>query len=842
MKIWLNRTIGRQIMFAFYIVFITLLLSTLCIYFYTKNQMIDSQKQLDTLSEHRTKATLLHESWLMLQYDVRGYALYGETSVLNEINKEKANIEEQTNWFKLNKTTEVDANYAKDTRFLYESYTNRVIPSVINYVKEKKDGKIDEPFLQQNTLSKLTPAAINDNQQLFNSNSSSLDMRENILDMETTFTTYRNEINKQEKAAQKSLGSLVNASQILGGVNIGILILLTLLFVRPFTTRLTRQLKRLNRETDRLAQGSDTEPIPVLNEQDEVGELTKTFNQMSASIIGQKKHLQLNNEALQMQSEELLAQQEELYAQQEELEEALNVTLQNEQHLKYRNELTETLASRETYTAYETIIEKLVAITHAEFGAIIFYDREHLKQIFSFGITETSLGKIAMPGSLLERAKLLKRSTHSTKQIALDHPLPHPYYIYESAVPVLDADSDEVLACIYLGRYKMPFETDELEDMMSFARQIALSLLRMRVFDEMQVEKEKTTTLIHSIREAMMYVEDNKVLANHALLNLFDYSQQNNEKQNIRGLISLDVQNELLVRRVDQKEKFNKFMDKVYSNSIPQEDIQITLNDGAKIVTIYAEEVRYHASLKGIMLVLKDVTHEVEVDRLKSELISTVSHELRTPLSSIYGFTELLLAKSYNMDRQKKYLETIHSETKRLSLLVDNFLDIQRMESNQQSFVIETVDLLEIIQNIVTVQREEDLLHIWNIQINEQEKMEVEADQEKMAQLFTNLIYNARKYSPEGGSIEIWMKQKAAKIVIQIRDEGIGISENDQLKVFDKFYRAHTSSYPKIGGTGLGLAICKEIVEAHNGKIELSSELGKGTIIQVILPTKQSQL
>lgn len=122
--------------------------------------------------------------------------------------------------------------------------------------------------------------------------------------------------------------------------------------------------------------------------------------------------------------------------------------------------------------------------------------------------------------------------------------------------------------------------------------------------------------------------------------------------------------------------------------------------------------------------------------------------------------------------------------------------------------MIETVDLLEIIQNIVTVQREEDLLHIWNIQINEQEKMEVEADQEKMAQLFTNLIYNARKYSPEGGSIEIWMKQKAAKI----------------------------------GGTGLGLAICKEIVEAHNRKIELSSELGKVTIIQVILPTKQSQL
>lgn len=836
MKIWLNRTLERQIMFAFYIVFITLLLTTLCIYFYTKNQVMDSEKHLDTLSEHRTRATLLHESWLVLQYDVRGYALYGETSILNEITKEKTNIEKQTSWFKRNVTTEVDESYANDTRFLYESYSNRVLPSVINYVKEKKEGKINEPFLQQNTLSKLTPAANNNNQQLSDSNNLSLNLRENILDMETTFTTYRNEINKQEKATQKKLGSQVNTSQILGGINIGILILLTLLFVRPFTTRLTRQLKRLNRETDRLAQGENTEPIPILNEQDEIGELTKIFNQMSASIIGQKKNLQLNNEALQMQSEELLAQQDELHTQQEELEEALNVTIQNEQHLKYRNELTETLAARETFTAYEMVIEKLVAITHAEFGAIIFYDRDHLEQVFSFGITETAIEKITMPGSIVERANLLRRITQSDKQVALDHPLPHPYYIFEAAIPVLDADSGEILACIYLARYKMQFEAGELEDMMSFARQISLSLLRMRMFDEMQVEKEKTTSLIHSIREAMMYIENNKVLANHALLNLFDYSQYNDDKQNIRGLISLDVEDELLVRRIDQKEKFNNFMDKVYLNTIPHEDIQITLNDGAKVVTIYAEEVRYHASLKGIMLVLKDVTHEVEVDRLKSELISTVSHELRTPLSSIYGFTELLLAKSYEEQRQRKYLETIHSETQRLSLLVDNFLDIQRMESNQQTFMIDTVDLVEIIQKIVTVQREEDSLHIWNVQSNEQKKMEIEADQEKMTQLFTNLIYNARKYSPEGGSIEIWLKQRADNVLIQIRDKGIGISENDQLKVFDKFYRAHTSSHPKIGGTGLGLSICKEIVETHNGKIEISSELNKGTVVEITLP------
>ncbi|WP_421017733.1 ATP-binding protein [Exiguobacterium sp. A1_3_1] len=823
-------------MFAFYIVFITLLLTTLCIYFYTKNQVMDSEKQLDTLSEHRTRATLLHESWLMLQYDVRGYALYGETSILNEITKEKANIEKQTSWFKRNVTTEVDESYANDTRFLYESYSNRVLPSVINYVKEKKEGKINEPFLQQNTLSKLTPAVNNNNQKLSDSNNLSLNLRENILNMETTFTTYRNEINKQEKATQKKLGSQVNTSQILGGINIGILILLTLLFVRPFTTRLTRQLKRLNRETDRLAQGENTEPIPILNEQDEIGELTKTFNQMSASIIGQKKNLQLNNEALQMQSEELLAQQEELHTQQEELEEALNVTLQNEQHLKYRNELTETLAARETFTAYEMVIEKLVAITHAEFGAIIFYDRDHLAQVFSFGITETAIEKITMPGSIVERANLLRRITQSDKQVALDHPLPHPYYIFEAAIPVLDVDSGEILACIYLARYKMQFEAGELEDMMSFARQISLSLLRMRMFDEMQVEKEKTTSLIHSIREAMMYIENNKVLANHALLNLFDYSQHNDDKKNIRGLISLDVEDELLVRRIDQKEKFNNFMDKVYSNTIPHEDIQVTLNDGAKVVTIYAEEVRYHASLKGIMLVLKDVTHEVEVDRLKSELISTVSHELRTPLSSIYGFTELLLAKSYEEQRQRKYLETIHSETQRLSLLVDNFLDIQRMESNQQTFMIDTVDLVEIIQKIVTVQREEDSLHIWNVQSNEQGKMEIEADQEKMTQLFTNLIYNAKKYSPEGGAIEICMKQSSDNVLIQIRDKGIGISENDQSKVFDKFYRAHTSSHPKIGGTGLGLSICKEIIEAHNGKIEISSKLNKGTIVEITLP------
>ncbi|WP_251135819.1 HAMP domain-containing protein [Exiguobacterium sp. s128] len=252
---------------------------------HTKNQVQDSRQELLSLNDHRTRATNLYESWQSLQYEMRGFVLLGDEAMLEEIERKKDAINQQTTWFEKNARFKEEKQYATDARSLYSAYTQRVMPSLTNYVVAKKDGDVTEPFLQMATLGKVTQAKTLDPDRKFNiQTKSAADMSSSIVDMETVFTEYRNSLNQQELAAQEKLGKQVNASQILGFINLAVLVLIIALLVRPFVARLTRQLRQLNRESSRLAQGEDATPIEVLNAEDEIGELTTTFNQMAASI------------------------------------------------------------------------------------------------------------------------------------------------------------------------------------------------------------------------------------------------------------------------------------------------------------------------------------------------------------------------------------------------------------------------------------------------------------------------------------------------------------------------------------------------------------------------------
>jgi len=838
MKSWLNRTIGRQIMSAFYMIILTLVLTSAGVYFYTKNQVQTSRQELLTLNDHRTRATNLYESWQSLQYEMRGFVLLGDEAMLEEIERKKDNINQQTTWFEKNARFKEEKQYAKDARSLYTAYTQRVMPSLTNYVAAKKDGDVTEPFLQMATLGKVTKAPKLDPKRKFNiKTKSAADMSSSIVDMETVFTKYRNSLNKQELAAQEKLGKQVNASQVLGFINLAVLLLIIALLVRPFVSRLTGQLRQLNRESSRLARGEDATPIKVVNARDEIGELTTTFNQMAASISSQKMQLVSSNDELQSQQEELVAQQEELQMQQEELEEALDTTLRNETHLRYRNELTETLASRETLTAYPAIIEKLITITDAELGAIVFLDDDRYTDIVSYGMTPDQQHQLLHSSiSLLERARMHKHAVRSTKQVTSDHPLPYPYSMYETVVPVMDPSTNTMIASIYLVRYRDQFNEEQTEEIWSFSRQLALSLLRMRVFDEIEREREKTSKLLHSIREAVIYIEDDKIFANKPLLALFHHPSHDQFNE---GLMTLDVKIEELAVQVDQHEAFLEYMNRVCRHDIPTEGLSLSLNKEERFVQVYAEGIQYGGRFRGTMLVLRDVTIETGIDRMKSEFVSTVSHELRTPLASIFGYTELMLAKDLPVDRQQRYLTTIHSETQRLTSLVNDFLDVQRMESSQQQYQFVKLDLRNLIQEVAEFHAGSTNHHQLTLETGDRPLRWIEADEPKMRQLFGNLINNAIKYSPDGGEIELKLEELEDRLRIQIIDEGIGIPQHALPELFSKFYRVDNSDSRKIGGTGLGLAICQEIVRAHDGLIHVESTEGSGSIFTIELPFEQ---
>jgi len=223
-----------------------------------------------------------------------------------------------------------------------------------------------------------------------------------------------------------------------------------------------------------------------------------------------------------------------------------------------------------------------------------------------------------------------------------------------------------------------------------------------------------------------------------------------------------------------------------------------------------------------------------EVDKLKSEMINTVSHELRTPLASILGFAELMLKKPPGEEKGKKYLATIHKEAERLSDLINDFLDLQRIENGRFEFNKTPVDLGKLIKDSIELYRSNK--HNFILELD-QELPVVNTDPDRVAQVLRNILSNAVKYSPEGGDIIVKAIQRSNdEVQVSVTDNGLGIPEEAQKNLFQPFFRVDNSDRRQIGGTGLGLAICKEIINVLGGNIWFNSVHGKGSTFYFTLP------
>jgi signal transduction histidine kinase/ActR/RegA family two-component response regulator len=288
-----------------------------------------------------------------------------------------------------------------------------------------------------------------------------------------------------------------------------------------------------------------------------------------------------------------------------------------------------------------------------------------------------------------------------------------------------------------------------------------------------------------------------------------------------------------------------------------QGDLRKYINDlGVKLEDSFERLIRLQTRVQIafiifillILLTLLRITRIllVQQDELRAksnqlnELVNTVSHELRTPLASILGFTELMINRDIKQKRQQKYLQTIYNEAKRLTALINDFLEVQRMEAGKQSYEKKFLDLKLILEKVIEVQEVNLTNHHIRL-INDDKKGLVLGDSEKLEQVFTNIIHNAIKYSPNGGVIEIKLYQKDEHILVDVKDEGLGIPKESMQKLFTKFYRVDNSDRRSIGGTGLGLVIVQEIMVAHNGEVSVISEYGKGSTFTCSFPAVPAQ-
>ena len=534
----------------------------------------------------------------------------------------------------------------------------------------------------------------------------------------------------------------------------------------------------------------------------------------------------------------MASQNERMRAKHEELEHVLQASKQNETKLQYRNELIEVLASKESLFDYSSVIEKIVLLTSAEFGALLLVKDGEISSVVPKEMTEEQQESLKTKSLLLKRVMISKLPAATSKKVA-DDLHEYPYYIYETVIPVMDPSDDKMIGCLYLARYDEQFDASEKSELNAFANQLAISLLRMRLYRQMQQDRKETAQLINSVREAILYLnyEEESVVGNRAFIRMFDDLQF--DYQGYEELADVKIDIEQLAERVDQRDHFISYVEHVFDRKPPEEGLSISLDQGDCFLQVYAESIYRDGKLHGTMLVLRDVTAETEIDRMKSELVSTVSHELRTPLSSIYGFTELMLERDLKESRRELYLKTIHDEAKRLSFLVSDFLDLQKMEAGKQTFEWGRVDLYELARDSIGFYQETTDAHHIHLDADLTQDFTIEADLEGMRQLLGNLLSNAVKYSPDGGNVLVSLERLEGQVVMKVRDNGIGIPSSALPNLFGKFYRVDNSDRRKIGGTGLGLAICKEIAKAHDGHLHVESVYGEGSTFICELPTSK---
>ncbi len=253
----------------------------------------------------------------------------------------------------------------------------------------------------------------------------------------------------------------------------------------------------------------------------------------------------------------------------------------------------------------------------------------------------------------------------------------------------------------------------------------------------------------------------------------------------------------------------------------------------ASAVRIPARETR------GVVTVLRDITAQKELERMKSNFLSVVSHELKTPLHSIKGFVEIIrMGKAGPVtELQADFLATVKEQTQVLQRMIEDLLVFSRLEAGQLHLQVETISLAEIARRVVQKLApiaEEKRLTLENRLPDTFPP--IEGDYIRLEQVLTNLVENAIKFTPPGGRVVIGGEERVDHVRIWVQDTGIGIPESEHERIFDRFYQVDTSERRAYRGAGLGLTICKHIVERHHGRIWVKSRLGAGSTFYVELP------
>ncbi|SDN04498.1 ATP-binding protein [Paenibacillus jilunlii] len=519
----------------------------------------------------------------------------------------------------------------------------------------------------------------------------------------------------------------------------------------------------------------------------------------------------------------------------------LAVTLQNteqttvmlERYNQLNHELTYTLDKQEFAGKFSRFMNQIYAFD----SSLFFLVKDKIAVVK--GVPQDKVERyldhhhLDMLHRLQEEKSYIVKRTGSPREQGISPDEVDCYDYYTSVV----GGNDEILAVFCGSRIGHPFTEEEISEIQGLVSRVALAIERIMMYEEIEHGRKLNQDIVNNVNEGIQFVNTEGVMQhiNKALSTLFHYEWTEG------SLVPADDWLDAFTGKSNESAELRSFYENAMAESAMESStMKYSLGkEEIQHVDVYAIPVLRREDRIGTLFVHRDITREYELDVMKSELVSTVSHELRTPLSSVLGFTELLLSKTMKPEKQLKYLETIHKEAKRLTELINDFLDLQRMESGTQQYNVEPAHLSEIVLGVIDQYKLSSTHHI----LFEDEAVhdEVAVDKDKIVQVLTNLLSNAIKFSPGSHEVKVMLHNEPGRILVRIQDQGLGIPKNQIGQLFQKFRRVDNSASKRIGGTGLGLAICKEIIEKHKGSIGIDSVEGVGSTVWFSLPVQLAE-
>ncbi|WP_042476249.1 ATP-binding protein [Bacillus ndiopicus] len=769
------------------------LLLIVVLYFFMNAHNERLEKEQELLIEKSIIVNSLAETYKDVFFQARGFFAYRNEHYLQQAHADLTKINQQLQQFsKMQLTDEEQALHQELASYLL-IYQNDILPEAVSYVK--KDDYESLRTLSNDRMSNVVNNIIDNTKKYKEKTDKELNelFEENI-----------------------SFGQSVAVFALL--VSVLIVLFISFIMIRVLD-HLIRPIEQLTTATNAFASGQSFETGNLEKMDDELGVLANAFVHMTLSI-------QDKEEELTTQNEELLMQQDELQENQMQLQRSLN-QLEKYNHLNHaltftldKQQLIENLHNylNDIYQFDTSILTWLEGNVHAMKGLTVEFANNLLQHLDS-----NKLMRLEQ-----EKSFIIKREvTMAERGIAQQS-----YYVYDLYSSILNAQG-KLVAILMATREGHAFTKEEQNGLNGLLKRVSIAFDRILMYEEVERSRQLNKNIIETINEGLQLVSStgDTVLINHAFAHMTSMESKLDERL-ITKEVWLSHFDSISKEPNDLRSFFEDAIEESFEHTRTLRYSISTEQD--TFIEVYATCLFEGTNKAGTIFVHRDITREYEIDKMKSELVSTVSHELRTPLSSVLGFTELLLTKTLKPERQQKYVETIHKEAQRLTNLINDFLDLQRMESGRQQYAMKSLQINEIVMEIINRFRHEKNHHVHLI--DKARDVIVKADEERLIQVFVNIISNAIKFSPNGGDVTITLENKGQMLLVGVQDEGIGIAKTDISQLFQKFKRIDNSSRRKIGGTGLGLAICREIISMHNGDIWIESEEGQGTTVYITLP------